>query len=353
MAQRMPGAERDRRLLRVQGLPDVGPRAVRDHGRRLRHAAPGLGAGRRPRPDDRGGRGPADLPGRVAGLRRLRSTTPIIGWPITGRSSRRRSIAPAWSPRGGVWDDGTPPARTRDRRRLAGRPTLGSRPSALPRPTPIGSRAGITTSRGDRPLASAPRPAARSSSWHASSSAATAWAMPRDRRRVGRAVRRPPHRDGSPARAVPSGRLGEELRGLGDRPVVRGHRPQPDRRQRHPQGLVDPRADHASTDGSARSPSSSTSGRARSPTRTGRSATSRRSPRSPIGCMRSWTAVIADPLLDDFWPRAIRRRGEVDAVGLRFSLARREIEAAWGVPTSRSPWACSARPTASSGSPRT
>ena len=41
--------------------------------------------------------------------------------------------------------------------------------------------------------------------------------------------------------------------------------------------------------------------------------------------------LIADPLLDDFWPRVIRRRGEVDAVGLRFSLARREIEAAWGV----------------------
>jgi hypothetical protein len=41
--------------------------------------------------------------------------------------------------------------------------------------------------------------------------------------------------------------------------------------------------------------------------------------------------AVADPLLDDFWPRAIRRRGEVDAVGLRFSLARREIEAEWGV----------------------
>lgn len=41
--------------------------------------------------------------------------------------------------------------------------------------------------------------------------------------------------------------------------------------------------------------------------------------------------IAADPLLDDFWPRALRRRGEVDAVGLRFSLARREIEASWGV----------------------
>jgi hypothetical protein len=40
--------------------------------------------------------------------------------------------------------------------------------------------------------------------------------------------------------------------------------------------------------------------------------------------------ALADPLLDDFWPRAIRRRGEVAGVGLRFALARREIEASWG-----------------------
>lgn len=41
--------------------------------------------------------------------------------------------------------------------------------------------------------------------------------------------------------------------------------------------------------------------------------------------------IVPDPLLDDFWPRAVRRGAEVDAVGLRFSLARREIEASWGV----------------------
>jgi hypothetical protein len=40
---------------------------------------------------------------------------------------------------------------------------------------------------------------------------------------------------------------------------------------------------------------------------------------------------VPDPLIDDFWPRAIQRREDVDAVGLRFSLARREIEASWGV----------------------
>jgi hypothetical protein len=41
--------------------------------------------------------------------------------------------------------------------------------------------------------------------------------------------------------------------------------------------------------------------------------------------------AVADPLLQDFWPRATRRRGEVAGVGLRFALARREIEASWGV----------------------
>ncbi len=41
--------------------------------------------------------------------------------------------------------------------------------------------------------------------------------------------------------------------------------------------------------------------------------------------------AIAHPLLENFWPRAVRRGREVDAVGMRFSLARREIEADWGV----------------------
>ena len=41
--------------------------------------------------------------------------------------------------------------------------------------------------------------------------------------------------------------------------------------------------------------------------------------------------AVAGPLLDDFWRRATRRRGEASAVGMRFSLARREVEASWGV----------------------
>src|SRR5262249_51167700 len=36
-------------------------------------------------------------------------------------------------------------------------------------------------------------------------------------------------------------------------------------------------------------------------------------------------------LLDDFWPRALSRRPEISSPGLRFSLARREIETSWGV----------------------
>jgi hypothetical protein len=41
--------------------------------------------------------------------------------------------------------------------------------------------------------------------------------------------------------------------------------------------------------------------------------------------------AIRDPVLDDYWPRAVRRRAEADSLGLRFSLARRELEEAWGV----------------------
>lgn len=41
--------------------------------------------------------------------------------------------------------------------------------------------------------------------------------------------------------------------------------------------------------------------------------------------------ALAGPLLDDFWPRTTRRRPDVSNVGLRFALARREIESTWGV----------------------
>jgi hypothetical protein len=40
---------------------------------------------------------------------------------------------------------------------------------------------------------------------------------------------------------------------------------------------------------------------------------------------------VADPILDDFWPSVRARRGDVRNVGLRFALARHELEAAWGV----------------------
>jgi len=41
--------------------------------------------------------------------------------------------------------------------------------------------------------------------------------------------------------------------------------------------------------------------------------------------------AVAGSLLDDFWPRVLGRRGEANTAGLRFSLARRELEATWGV----------------------
>ena len=41
--------------------------------------------------------------------------------------------------------------------------------------------------------------------------------------------------------------------------------------------------------------------------------------------------AVADPLLDDFWPRVLERRAEAATHGMRFSLARRELEASWGV----------------------
>jgi hypothetical protein len=40
--------------------------------------------------------------------------------------------------------------------------------------------------------------------------------------------------------------------------------------------------------------------------------------------------LIADPVLDDYWPRVLRHVGSTDLVGLRFALARREVEAEWG-----------------------
>ncbi len=40
--------------------------------------------------------------------------------------------------------------------------------------------------------------------------------------------------------------------------------------------------------------------------------------------------LVADPVLDTFWPRVLRRVDDTDRVGLRFALARREVEANWG-----------------------
>ena len=53
--------------------------------------------------------------------------------------------------------------------------------------------------------------------------------------------------------------------------------------------------------------------------------------RSPTEFSSLLGDAIPDPLLDDFWPRVLRRRDEARTHGMRFSLARREIEATWGV----------------------
>jgi hypothetical protein len=41
--------------------------------------------------------------------------------------------------------------------------------------------------------------------------------------------------------------------------------------------------------------------------------------------------AVAAPVLEDFWQRVLRRRGDTLLLGQRFSLARRELEGSWGV----------------------
>lgn len=40
---------------------------------------------------------------------------------------------------------------------------------------------------------------------------------------------------------------------------------------------------------------------------------------------------VVDPVLDEFWPRAVAFRAQTDRPGVRFALARRALEGAWGV----------------------
>ena len=41
--------------------------------------------------------------------------------------------------------------------------------------------------------------------------------------------------------------------------------------------------------------------------------------------------AVRGPLIDDYWPRVLNRRSEAATHGMRFSLARRELEGSWGV----------------------
>jgi hypothetical protein len=47
--------------------------------------------------------------------------------------------------------------------------------------------------------------------------------------------------------------------------------------------------------------------------------------------LRTMGDLVPDPILGEFWPRVLRRVGETDRVGLRFALARHELEADWGI----------------------
>ena len=40
---------------------------------------------------------------------------------------------------------------------------------------------------------------------------------------------------------------------------------------------------------------------------------------------------VADPIIDDFWPRVLEQRRNTRRIGLRFAAARRSLEASWGL----------------------
>ena len=67
------------------------------------------------------------------------------------------------------------------------------------------------------------------------------------------------------------------------------------------------------------------------PLKTRRSWTKTGFRRSPTACARCSAIPSPGPLIDDYWPRVLNRRGEAATHGMRFSLARRELEASWGV----------------------
>jgi hypothetical protein len=41
--------------------------------------------------------------------------------------------------------------------------------------------------------------------------------------------------------------------------------------------------------------------------------------------------AVSDPVLEEYWPRVIERQDETTNLGLRFALARRALEASWGI----------------------
>ena len=139
-------------------------------------------------------------------------------------------------------------------------------------------------------------------------------------------------RDRASARAVPPGRLGQELRRRGDRRRASRRRAQPDRRQRHPQVGVDSRSrdrrggvvrttavEFDRWGGEIPYEDLASPGRRRC------------SRRSPIGCARSWAMRSPTRCSTTSGRGCSRGAARPASLGLRFSLARREIEASWGV----------------------
>ena len=93
---------------------------------------------------------------------------------------------------------------------------------------------------------------------------------------------------------------------------------------------VDSRSEGRGTAWSARPRSTSTAGAARLPTRICASRTKTSSRHSPAASRSSW-AMPCRSGARRFLAQALARRGETRSLGERFSLARREVEASWGV----------------------
>ena len=304
LAQRVPGPEPDRRLLRLQGVPRLGPREVRDHRRRLRHAACRSGSRR-----SQHGLSIVEVPVPLIYLDESRA----FGGALDDAAYRLNHYRRVFQRRAGAGGAGSgggvslmKPHRLRapsaDGALLAEPPLDRGRRACSPR-TPTALAAGITTSRGGAPAGSARmarRQVARPGpALPRSRSASTCPDLPdaRPRRWSSRVISPSCSIPASGSRTSPPPRSPDRRAGVGLNLIVDNDIPKSADRSASP---------HRWTARLRRpSGSSSTSGRARSRTRTWRSATRRSSPRSPTGSARSSAARSPIPIVDEFWPRVL------------------------------------------------